>query len=78
MSIPFTLADVGAALRLSSRVIWWPFSKLIQATVFVLAPIWTVVSFILLPFIHLAQTIINIITFPFSVQWLDRIEVLIG
>jgi hypothetical protein len=78
MSIPFTLADVGAALRLSSRVIWWPFSKLLQATVFVLAPIWTVVSFILLPFVHLAQTIINIIAFPFSVQWLDRIEVLIG
>jgi hypothetical protein len=78
MSIPFTMADVRVVLRLSGRVIWWPFSRLLQGIVFVLAPVWTFVSFILLPFIHLAQIVINIITFPFSVQWLDRIEVLIG
>jgi hypothetical protein len=46
--------------------------------VFLLSPIWVLCSFILLPFIHLASAIINIVTFPFSVKWLDRIEVWIA
>jgi hypothetical protein len=61
-------------------IIWWPSSRIFNLTVYLivylLAPVWTLISFILLPFIHLAQTIFNIITFPFSVQWLERIEVL--
>jgi hypothetical protein len=67
-------------LLVSLYAIWWPFSKLFNGIVFgivfLLTPIWTLVSFIILPLVHLAQTGFNIITFPFSVQWLDRIEVL--
>jgi hypothetical protein len=67
-------------LLVSLYAIWWPFSKLFKgivlSIVFLLTPVWRLVSFILLPFIHVAQTICNIITYPFSVQWLDRIEVL--
>jgi hypothetical protein len=69
------MANLRAILLVSLYVIWWPLSKLFNGIVFLLAPIWTLVSFILLPFIHLAHTIINIVTFPFRVQWLERIEV---
>jgi hypothetical protein len=71
------MANVRAILLVSLYVIWWPFSKLFKGIALLLAPIWTLASFILLPFIHLAHTLINIITFPFSVQWLERIEVMI-
>ena len=56
-------------------VVWWPINQILKGVVFLLTPVWTVLSFIVLPFIHLAQTIIHIITFPFSGKWLDRIEV---
>jgi hypothetical protein len=69
------MADIRAILLVSLYIVWWPVNKLINGIVFVLAPIWTLVSFILLPLIHVAQTIINIVTFPFSVQWLEKIEV---
>jgi uncharacterized membrane protein YccF (DUF307 family) len=71
------MANVRAILLVSLHVIWWPFSKLFKGIAFLLAPLWTLASFVLLPFIHLAHTVINIVTFPFSVQWLERIEVLI-
>jgi hypothetical protein len=70
-----TMADIRAILLVSLYVIYWPFSKLFRGIAFLLAPIWTLASFILLPFVHLASTIINIITFPFSGRWLERIEV---
>lgn len=63
-------------LIVSLFIIIWPITKLFHLIVFLLAPIWTLVSFVLLPFVHLAQTIYNIITLPFSVKWLERIEVL--
>jgi hypothetical protein len=67
-------------LLVSLYAISWPFSRLFKgivfSIVFLLTPVWRLVSFILLPFIHVAQTIFSIITYPFSVQWLDRIEVL--
>jgi hypothetical protein len=56
-------------------IIWWPIYHILRAIVFVLTPIWTLLSFILLPFIHLAQATFNVITFPFRGKWLDRIEV---
>jgi hypothetical protein len=71
------MANIRAILLVSLYVIWWPFSKLFKGIAFFLVPLWTLASFILLPFIHLAHTVINIVTFPFSVQWLERIEVLI-
>ncbi len=66
--------------------VWWPISKLISAisivltplirgVVFLLSPIWIVASFLLLPFIHLARGLFTVITLPFQVKWLERIEV---
>lgn len=57
------------------RVLWWPISKLLALLLFILSPIYRVATFILLPFMHVGQTIINILSFPFSVKWLERIEV---
>lgn len=69
------MADVRFIIFAVLYIIWWPINQILKGVVFVLTPIWTLVSFILLPFIHLARTLINIITFPFSAQWLERIEV---
>ncbi|KAH5436307.1 hypothetical protein HBI47_074490 [Parastagonospora nodorum] len=63
-------------LLVSLFIIVWPITKLFHVILFLLAPIWTLVSFILLPFNHLAQTIYSIVTLPFSVKWLERIETL--
>jgi len=70
------MANWRHILFVSLFIIIWPMTKLFHLIVFLLAPIWTLVSFILLPFIHLGQTIYNIITLPFSVKCLERIEVL--
>ncbi|KAI8940791.1 hypothetical protein NX059_002055 [Plenodomus lindquistii] len=64
------------AISLLTHTIWWPISKLIASLVFVLAPICRVGYFAILPFIYLGQVIVSILTFPFSVTWLDRIETL--
>tara|TARA_R110002003_G_scaffold48_5_gene3966 strand:+ start:52347 stop:52556 length:210 start_codon:yes stop_codon:yes gene_type:complete len=69
------MADVRFVIFVVLYLIWWPFSQILRGAVFLLSPIWVLCSFILLPFIHLASAIINIVTFPFSVKWLDRIEV---
>lgn len=74
---PFlNMADVRAILLIALWVISWPIAKLFNVIVFLLSPIWRVGTFLLLPFIHIGHTIINIITVPFSVQWLERIEVI--
>lgn len=69
------MANWRGILLVSLYIIWWPFSKLLNGIVLLLTPVWTLVSFILLPFTHLAQTFFTVMTFPFSVQWLERIEV---
>jgi hypothetical protein len=70
------MANWRDILLVSLFIIVWPITKLFHVILFLLAPIWTLVSFILLPFNHLAQTIYSIVTLPFSVKWLERIEVL--
>ncbi|KAF2854360.1 hypothetical protein T440DRAFT_273728 [Plenodomus tracheiphilus IPT5] len=58
------------------HIIWWPISKLLASLVFVLSPFYRVALFLLLPFIHAGQVVINILSFPFSAKWLERIETL--
>lgn len=72
-------------------IAWWPFSKCISGVQIVLtpvlrlvlvllSPIWAVASlggFLLLPLVHLAKGLLNIVTFPLQVKWLERIEVCI-
>ncbi|KAF2823918.1 hypothetical protein CC86DRAFT_297538 [Ophiobolus disseminans] len=70
------MADARFVVFATLYIIWWPISHILKAAVFILTPVWRLVSFVFLPFIHLAQVIINIITFPFSGKWLDRIETL--
>lgn len=68
------------------QLVWWPFSKLLNAVrvllspffytiVFLVSPIWIVGTFLLLPFVHLAKGLFHIITVPLQVKWLERIEV---
>ncbi|KAF1947134.1 hypothetical protein EJ02DRAFT_450099 [Clathrospora elynae] len=56
------------------HLIWWPISKLITIIIALLSPFYTVLGFILLPFIHLGHTIIRLISLPFSVKWVERVE----
>lgn len=69
------MADIRLIALTTVYIIWWPINQLLKAAVVVITPVWNFLSFILLPFIHLAQTIFNIVTFPFAGKWLDRIEV---
>ena len=58
-----------------AHVIWFPINKLINLAVILLLPFYNVITFVLLPFIHLGQSIIRVLSIPFSVKWLERIEV---
>jgi hypothetical protein len=69
------MPGIGLILFTVLYIIWWPINQILRGTIFVLTPVWTLVSFILLPFIHLTQALINVTTFPFRGEWLDRIEV---
>jgi hypothetical protein len=70
------MADIRVILLMILWTIWWPINKLLHIALFVLTPLWRLASFIVLPFIHIGHTVINIITIPFGGRWLDRIEVL--
>jgi hypothetical protein len=72
------MADIRFIIFAVLYIVWWPIKQILKSIVVLLTPLWTLAGFILLPFVHLARTVSNIITFPFSVQWLDRIEVRIG
>ena len=64
-----------AAVRVTGLIISWPISKLINATIILLVPFYNVITFILLPFIHLGGAVIRVLSIPFTVKWLERIEV---
>lgn len=53
----------------------WPLLKLCQGILFLLAPIWTVAQFVLLPITYLAHALLSIALFPFRLHLLDRFEV---
>jgi hypothetical protein len=62
---------------LTAHVIWFPIQKIINLVIILLLPFYNVITFVLLPFIHLGQAIIRLLSIPFSVKWLERIEVCI-
>jgi hypothetical protein len=71
-----TVLSVVARLSVQlAHVIWFPINKLINLVVILLLPFYNVITFVLLPFIHLGQSIIRVLSIPFSVKWLERIEV---
>ncbi|KAF2181641.1 hypothetical protein K469DRAFT_670699 [Zopfia rhizophila CBS 207.26] len=68
---------MAETLQTISTVLYYvflPFIKLLYAILFVLSPFWTVTQFLLLPFTHLVQTVLNIVLFPFRLHLLDRVE----
>jgi len=69
------MADIRSITFTVLHLIWWPINQILRVVILLLTPIWTLLTFILLPFLHLAQVFITIITFPFRGKWLDRIEV---
>jgi hypothetical protein len=69
------MPDALAIVFLVFHVLSWPLVKLANAVIILLSPIWTLVAFLLLPFVHLARVFVNIASFPFKTQWLERIEV---
>ena len=72
-----TVLDIATRVSVAlARVIWFPISKAINLVIILLLPFYNVITFFLLPFIHLGQAIIRVLSIPFSVKWLERIEVL--
>ena len=68
----------AVAARLATHLVhltWWPISKTINACIILLLPVYNVITFILLPFIHLGQAIVTVLSIPFRVKWLEQIEV---
>ncbi|XP_014554066.1 hypothetical protein COCVIDRAFT_39963 [Bipolaris victoriae FI3] len=59
-----------------ARLTWWPIAKLITLAVILLRPFYLLVTFALLPFIHLAHAIFQLVSLPFTVKWLEQIETL--
>lgn len=57
------------------HIVWWPISKLANVVVVLLSPFCVLGSFLLLPFIHLAHVTLNVLSWPFRLQWLERLEV---
>jgi hypothetical protein len=64
-----------AALRVTGRIIWWPITKLINLTIILLIPFYNILAFIVLPLIHLEGAILRVLSLPFTMKWLERIEV---
>jgi hypothetical protein len=80
---PASVMDAATVLSIVTRVsvqlahvIWFPINKLINLIIILLLPFYNVITFVLLPFIHLGQAIIRVLSIPFSVKWAERIEVL--
>lgn len=72
-----TVLDIATRVSVAlARVIWFPISKAINLVIILLLPFYNVITFFLLPFIHLGQAIIRVLSIPFSVKWLERIEVI--
>jgi hypothetical protein len=66
------------AVRISVQLaylLWLPIHKIINLAIILLRPFYNVITFVLLPFIHLGQAIVGVLSIPFSIRWLERIEV---
>jgi len=72
-----TVLDIATRVSVAlARVVWFPISKAINLVIILLLPFYNVITFFLLPFIHLGQAVIRVLSIPFGVKWLERIEVL--
>ena len=69
------MANTGAILSTLLFCLWWPMSKLLSVFALVLSPFWAVLQFVLLPVIYLARAIFAVLSFPFKLNILERIEV---
>lgn len=58
-----------------ARLAWWPVARLINLSIILLRPFYVIIAFALLPLIHLARAFIRVLSLPFSVKWLEQIEV---
>lgn len=72
------MADALTVFFVILHILSWPFHKLINLVAIIVSPFWLLASFLLLPCIHLVRTIINVLLFPFSLQWRERFEVIIS
>jgi hypothetical protein len=69
------MVDALTVVFIILHVIWWPINKLINTIIILLSPFYHVISFVLLPCIHLGHAIVRVLSIPFTVKWLERIEV---
>jgi hypothetical protein len=69
------MADARAVLSTILYCLWLPTSKILSAVSFVLSPFWALAQFTFLPVAYLLQTIYAVVSFPFRLHLLERIEV---
>ncbi|KAF2128342.1 hypothetical protein P153DRAFT_292961 [Dothidotthia symphoricarpi CBS 119687] len=58
------------------RIALYPITLIFNLALYILKPVIILGNFILLPFLHLSRAIIHVLTFPFRLQLLERIETL--
>ncbi|KAF1974646.1 hypothetical protein BU23DRAFT_97116 [Bimuria novae-zelandiae CBS 107.79] len=68
------MADVWRIIFTILFYLWWPTSKLLSAIAFALSPFWALAQFVFLPVAYLAEGIYAILSFPFRLHILERIE----
>lgn len=69
------MANTGTILSTLLFCLWWPTSKLLSVFALVLSPFWAVLQFVLLPVIYLAHAVYAVLSLPFKLNILERIEV---
>ncbi|KAK3202412.1 hypothetical protein GRF29_161g1120846 [Pseudopithomyces chartarum] len=68
------MANTGTILSTLLFCLWWPTSKLLSVFALVLSPFWAVLQFVLLPVIYLAHAVYAVLSLPFKLNILERIE----
>ncbi|KAK7180839.1 uncharacterized protein CC84DRAFT_722455 [Paraphaeosphaeria sporulosa] len=68
------MADARAILSIILYCLWLPTSKILSAIIFILSPFWALAQFILLPAVYLLKSIYAVVSFPFRLHLLERIE----
>jgi hypothetical protein len=69
------MAAAPSVLSIILYCLWWPTRKILSAISFVLSPIWALAHFVFLPVTYLLQAIYAVVSLPFRLHLLERMEV---
>ncbi|KAF2733536.1 hypothetical protein EJ04DRAFT_438922 [Polyplosphaeria fusca] len=68
------MPDALATASIALYALCWPFLKLARGLAVLLSPFWALARFLLLPVTYLATALFTLLSLPFSLNLLDRVE----